>query len=387
MSGVDPRAAEALENIVFIGLPSAFNKEIGQFRPDPAIALPIETGGAGAAFDPRSLTGEALVAGMLRILAWDPGHEHAAYYRAFVRAVKPELLAVLSEAGVLKARSHAWDVAEEIFLALAGLYPEAPEPLLDLAVLYEDRAESLGAAEEEEEAERFNEMAFERYKTLLSMEPPFPEGFLNAGFFFLRRKNWEKAASLLETYSRIGPEGERRDRALAVVKSLRDRGYLDELFKEAYDFIRLGKEKEGLEKAELFLGKNPLVWNAWFLKGWALRRLSRWDEGRQAFEKALALGADGASGDQDEEPMPAGDVYNELAICLLELDRLDEARKALEKALVKEPENVKIITNLGVVAFKQGRRSEAQGFFRTALEIEPEDRAAASWLANAEGER
>ncbi|HUX38791.1 MAG TPA: tetratricopeptide repeat protein [Rectinemataceae bacterium] len=386
MNGVDPRAAEALENIVYIGLPGAFGREVGQFRPDPAIPLPVETGGAGASFDPRSLTGEALVAGMLRVLAWNPGHEHAAYYRAFVRAVKPELLAVLSEAGVLKARSHAWDVAEEIFLALAGLYPEAPEPLLDLAVLYEDRAESLIAAEEEELAEKFNELAFERYKTLLSMEPPFPEAFLNAGFFFLRRKNWEKAASLLETYSHIGPEGERRDRALAVVKSLRDRGYLDELFKEAYDFIRLGKEGEGLAKAELFLEKNPLVWNAWFLKGWALRRLMRWDEARQSFEKALALGADAASGDQAEEPMPAGDVYNELAICLLELDRLDEARRALEKALAKEPENVKIITNLGVVAFKQGRRSEAAGFFRTALEIEPEDRAAASWLANAEGE-
>jgi len=381
---VDPRGAEALENLVYIALPEAFDKVMGAFKPDPSIPLPVETAGAGAGFDPRELSGEAIVAGMLRLLAWDPENEHAAYYRDFVRAVKPELLAVLSEAGVLKARSRAWDVAEEIFLALAGLYPEAPEPLIDLAVLYEDQAESLLGAGKEEEAERLNEMAFERYKTLLGMEPPFSEAFLNAGFFFLRRKNWERAASLLETYTRIGPEGERRDKAAAVVKSLTERGYLDEIFKEAYDFIRLGKEAEGLAKAELFIQKNPHVWNAWFLKGWALRRLTRWEEARAAFEQALELGADRQESD---EAMPAGDVYNELAICLLELNRVDEAKRALEKALSREPENVKIITNLGVVAFRSGRRDEAVGFFKTALEIEPDDRAAASWLAQAEGER
>lgn len=384
MNVIDPRGADALANLIYIALPPAFDREIGGFRPDPKVPLPVETGGAGERFDPRNLTGEALVAGMLRVLAWRPDHEHAAYYRSFVRAVKPELLGVLSEAGILKARSRAWDVAEEIFLALVGLYPEAPEPLVDLAVLYEDKAESLAASGDEEGAERLNELAFERYKVLLAMEPPFPEAFFNAGLFFLRRRNWERAASLLETYTRVGEEGERRDRAAAVVRSLRDRGYLDELFKEAYDFIRLGKETEGLEKAEEFLAKNPHVWNAWFLKGWALRRLSRWEEARAAFEEALALGAGGRGPESGEEPLPAGDVYNELAICLLELGRPEEARKALEKALLREPENVKLITNLGVVAYRQGRSAEALGFFRAALEIEPEDQTAATWLERAE---
>ena len=379
---VDPRAAQALENLVYVSLPEAFDREIGSFKPDSAIPLPVET--AGNTFDPRNLSAEAIVAGMLRVLAWSPENEHADYYRAFVRAVKPDLLNVLTEAGILKARSRAWDVAEEIFLALIGLYPEVPEPLLDLAVLYEDRAESLGSAGDEEGAERHTELAFDRYKELLSREPPFPEAFLNAGFFFLRSKNWEKAASLLETYVRIGAPGEKRDKAEAVVKNLRDRGYLDELFKEAYDFIRLGKEAEGLEKAERFLAENPRVWNAWFLKGWALRRLSRWDEARLAFERALELGVESDARSQGEEGMPLGDVYNELSICLLELDRVDEARGALEKALTREPENVKIITNLGVVAFRQGKRSEAAGFFRTALEIEPEDKTAASWLSKVE---
>ncbi|MEI6877001.1 MAG: tetratricopeptide repeat protein, partial [Spirochaetota bacterium] len=147
---------------------------------------------------------------------------------------------------------------------------------------------------------------------------------------------------------------------------------MDNLFKEAYDFIRLGREDEGLAKARLFLQKNPTVWNAWFLTGWALRRLTKWDEARIAFERALELGAEGT------------DVRNELSICLLELGRVGEARRELEKALNEEPENVKIITNLGAIALRQGRPDEAACFFRTALEIESGDLAATRWLAEVE---
>lgn len=364
----------ALRRLIYIELPAAFTREIGAFKTDPAILIPVEPGCEPEHFKSRSLSWEAIVAGMLRLLAWDPKHEHADYYRAFVKAVKPRILAELSEAGIIKARNKDWEVAEEIFRALSGLYPDAPEPLIDLAVMFEDRADAYTAAAKEALAEEMDERAFETYKRLLSMEPPFPEAWFNAAFFFLRRRNFERAKTLFDTYCQIGENEEHITRARDIVRKLEAQGYLDELFKEAFDFIRLGKEEEGLEKARIFLEKNPTVWNAWFLVGWACRRLGRWEEGRLAFTKALELGAEGA------------DVRNELSICLLELGLLDEAREALELALKAEPENVKIIVNLGAVAFKAGRTEEAAGFFRTALEIEPEDSEAARWLALIEGE-
>jgi tetratricopeptide (TPR) repeat protein len=134
----------------------------------------------------------------------------------------------------------------------------------------------------------------------------------------------------------------------------------------------MGEEEKGLERAKLFIEKHPKVWNGHFLVGWANRRLGRWEEGRAAFEKALALGAEGA------------DSLNELSICLLELGRIDESRKALEKALRIEPENVKVIVNLGTVALRQDKRREAEGFFRAALEIDPDDPAAKLWLERLE---
>lgn len=368
----------ALRRLVFIELPASLARPIGSFTPDPSVPLPVETGpvssGEPERFDRKSITAEAIVAGMLRLLAWRPSHEKADYYRAFVKAARPTILAELSEAGIAKARNRDWEIAEEIFRALAGLYPEAPEPLLDLAILSEDRAELYTQSGREALSEEMDERAFEAYKRLLALEPPFPPAFFNAAFFFLRRRNFDRAASLLETYVKIADDDDKKARAKEVLRKLGQQGYLDNLFKEAFDFIRLGDEEKGLVKAKEFIERHPEVWNGWFLVGWAYRRLGRWEEGRAAFEKALALGAEGA------------DSLNELSICLLELGRIPEARRALERALRVEPENVKVIVNLGAVAVRQDKLAEAAGFFRAALDIDQSDPAAKSWLERLESE-
>jgi tetratricopeptide (TPR) repeat protein len=370
----------ALRRLVFIELPAGLARPMGDFTPDPSVLLPVETGIEAerldfpGRFDARAITAEAIVAGMLRLLAWRPDHEKAGYYRAFVKAVRPQILPELSEAGIAKARNKDWEIAEEIFRALAGLYPEAPEPLLDLAILSEDRAELYSQSGREALAQEMDERAFDTYKRLLALEPPFPPAFFNAAFFFLRRRNYDRAASLLETYVKVGEDDEKKERASEVLKKLRRQGYLDNLFKEAFDFIRLGEEEKGLAKAREFIERHPTVWNGWFLAGWAHRRLGRWEEGRAAFERALALGAEDV------------DSLNELSICLLELGRIPEARRALERALRLEGENVKIIVNLGAIAVRQDRLGEAAGFFRAALEIDPSDPAAKSWLERIESE-
>ena len=236
----------------------------------------------------------------------------------------------------------------------------------------EDRAELYTQSERTALAEEMDERAFEAYKRLLALEPPFPPAFFNAGFFFLRRRNFDRASSLFETYIKVGDDEDKKARAKEILQKLGEQGYLDNLFKEAFDFIRLGEEERGLAKAAEFIKVHPEVWNGYFLVGWANRRLGHWEEGRAAFEKALALGAEGV------------DSLNELSICLLELGRIPEARRALERALRVEPENVKVIVNLGALAVRQDKNREAAGFFRTALDIDPSDPAAKSWLERLE---
>jgi Flp pilus assembly protein TadD len=118
------------------------------------------------------------------------------------------------------------------------------------------------------------------------------------------------------------------------------------------------------------LQRHSDVWNGWFILGWALRKLGRWEDGEAAFGQALELGGDNS------------DTRNELAICLMEQKKYAAARKELEAALREEPENVKIISNLGVLAMKKGDSDEAAAFFRTVLELEPEDPIALQGLAS-----
>jgi Flp pilus assembly protein TadD len=363
------KAKAALSSVLFVRLPEQAVRSLGIDGFDAGLPLPVQTPGMIVKFDPSMISPESVMAGILRILAWQPDHPHAAEYRNLVKSLRPELLAELSDAGLAKAQAKEWDLAEEILLALAGLYPEAPEPLLDLALLREEHARLLRQEEREQRAEEEEDLAEGCYRKLFAHEPPFAPAYFHAAFFFLRLKDFDRAVSLFTTFIQLGDDEAKVAKAKEALKKLGELGYLDNAFKEAYDFIQLGQEEKGLERAREFVARNPGLWNGWFLVGWASRRLGRWEEGVQAFEKAADLGS------------AESDTFNELALCQMELGDLAKARTSLEKALGLEPENVKIIVNLGVLALRLGREDEALGFFRSALEIDPDDSLAAEWIA------
>ncbi|MDD3980607.1 MAG: tetratricopeptide repeat protein [Spirochaetales bacterium] len=363
------KAAQALAGVLFIQINPERLKDLGIEGWEAASSLPVQTPGQLQRFDPAMISPESIVAGILRVLAWQPRHPLAAQYRKLARALKPELLAQLSDAGVAKAHAKDWDVAEEIFLALAGLYPESPLPLLDLALMREERAKLLREEEREALAEEEEDKAYQSYTSLLEMEPPFPPAYYHAALFFIKKRNFDRAVSLLTSYIGLEDDREKVETAKSILAKLQDLGLLDRTFKEAYDFIQLGQEEKGLEKAREFIAVHPDVWNGWFLAGWALRRLGRWNQGAEAFKKAIELN----SGDTDS--------FNELALCQTELGELGAAKASLERALRLEPENVKIIVNLGALAHRMGKTGEARGFFMSALEFDPDDALAKDWLA------
>lgn len=367
------RAERALVSVVFVQLPQGALDSLGFVGLDSGTAIPVQTPGPIVRFDASMVSVESIVAGMLRVLAWQPENKFASKYRQLVKSVRPGLLAELSDAGIAKAQDKEWEIAEEIFLALIGLYPEVPEPMLDLALLHEEHAKLLREESEETRAEEEDDLAFDCYRQLLTMEPPFSPAYYHAAFFFVRKRSFDRAVSLFTSFIGLSEDEEKVARAQDVLKKLKELGYLDTTFKEAYDFIQLGDEEKGLSKAEEFVRRYPEVWNGWFLIGWANRRLGRWEEGREAFTKAVSLGS------------LETDTFNEMALCQIELGDLEGARVSLEKALRLEPENVKIIVNLGALAFRMGKKGEALGFFKSALVIDPDDALAKDWVEKAEG--
>lgn len=361
------------DRIVFLSVPESLRGRVESdaedgFKIDPSIPIPVEIPPGSETLDIEHLSWEMILSGMIKVISRDPAAEDANYYRRFVLAVKPDIQGEFTEAAILKARNGDFALALEILSALRGLFPDSPTVVLNTALVLEERGDAHERAGREEEAEADAELAFEAYKTALAFKPPFPDALFNAGFFFMKRKSFDKAKDCFKRYIPLAVDPRKKARAAAIVKEIETRDLDDAIFREAYDFIRLGEEDRGIEKARDFLERHPGVWNGWFILGWGLRRLERWEDAAAAFRQALELGGDGC------------DTRNELAICLMELGDLAQARSELEKALRLESENVKVISNLGVVATRAGRLEEASGFFRTVLELSPEDPVAKSFL-------
>ena len=363
---------DPLARIAFISIAETTQRTIGDFALDPAILLPIELPPGAEKIEASDVRGEAIVAGALKVLAHDPQTKNADYYRRFIRAVKPDIMDELTHLGITSARNGDSALGIEIFKSLEGVFPEDASPALNLAIVYDQRARQLEKLDNTGPAEESENLAFEAYKRALAINPSEPAIHYNFAFFYLHQRSFEKAREHLVFYAKSGTDGKLVREAERLIKEIDSQGLADGLFKKAYDFIRMGKEDEGIRSIDGFLKDHPNVPNAWFLRGWGLRRTGRYAEGREAFAKALELGA------------PHPDLLNELAICLMETGDLNEGRRRLLEALQIEPENTKIISNLGIIAMKQGDMKEAAGFFRTVLELDPEDPIAARYLESLE---
>ena len=371
--------------IVFLPVPAFLKDEIKTFDLDPSILLPVELEAGVNTPDLAKLSWEMILSGMLRVIAAGETvsgpdtarvpQEWIDYYRGFIFTVKPEIYHEFMSAAIVKTENGDFDMALEISAILEGLFPRSPGVLLNKALILEKKAEALeknGHAAEKENAE-----ALQAYETALSVEPVLPDTVFNAGFFFMRQKNFARARDCFSRcISGEEKEGipweiseEKKEQARKIIQDIANQVYDDDNYREAYDCISRGNDEMGLSKIREFIEKQPKNWNGWFVLGWALRKLGRFADGLEAFKKATELG--GAN----------SDTRNETAICLMELGDFKGARKELEQALLSEPANIKIISNLGVLAMKAGNRDEAAAFFRTVLELDPEDPLAAHFLA------
>lgn len=374
-----------LESVYFITLPEGFELSKESFPIDVTIPLPVQKKDSDAPgqFNPEELTQEQILAGILTVLAYDKHNQNLQYYRSIITKARPNIKKELSEAAILKVKNEDFELAEEIFLALQGLDPEDKAITLNMALFFDQRADSYRRSGLTEDANAYDEDALHYYKEAMVAEPAIPDAFFNAGFFYLKQKEYSNAKDAFETYlaltcdtpdEDLGDNGVyKKERAQEIVYNIKNENIDDARFKAAYDLISNGEEEKGLDQIRMFLQNNPKVWNAWFMLGWGLRRIGRFEDGIQAFSKALEYGGDTNS-----------DTYNEMAICHLETGNYEEAKKALLKALAIEPESTKIISNLGYVALREGNIADAQKYFTTVLEFDPDDKIAQTELAKLE---
>jgi tetratricopeptide (TPR) repeat protein len=358
--------------IVFFTIPESLREQLAEktksvFVINTAIPVPIEIPDGNEKISPENMTVEAILSGMLRVIqAGEEKKQWLDYYRNFVFVLRPEIFVEFTEAAAIKARNGDFDSAQEIFSVLEGLFPSSPLVMLNRALAYEEQAlqcRKLGSEEH-----RAVQAASALYEKLLELEPPFSQALYNGGLFYFYQDDFPKAAEYFSLFLQTNGDEDKKELVEKILKNITDNGLDDESFTQANKFIREGKAQEALDSIRDFLERRPLVSNGWFILGWALRLLCRWADGEAAFRKAIELGAD------------SSDTRNELAICLMEKGDHSGARRELETALREDPENIKIISNLGVLALKDGKKEEASAFFRTVLELDENDPVAKKFL-------
>lgn len=367
-----------LSSVYFLNLPEGFSVPNSKFSFDPTKPLPVQKkdGEEDKAPSAEDITEEQILSGMLTVLAYDINNQHRDYYRTLVTQARPNIKKELSEAAILKARNEDWQLAEEIWLALHGLDSEDKAIILNMAIFFDQRADALRAHALYDDADAYDDSALNYYREAMDTEPEIPDAFFNAGFFYLKKHNYPDAKGCFESYVALTADTKdedlddngvyKRERAQEMIDKISNRKLENEHFHLAYDLIASGQEEKGLLEIRKFLQDNPAVWNAWFLLGWGLRRLGRFADALQAFEKAREC----EGGDENS------DTLNELAICQMETGKLDEAQESLVEALSMDPESTKIISNLGCLFLKRGMKDEAKKYFLTVLEIDPEDKIA-----------
>jgi len=374
-----------LNSIYYISLPENFELSKNAMHIDKTIPLPVQKKDKDSPdnFNMEELTSEQILSGILTVLAYDKSNKHLDYYRNIIKDARPNLKQELSAAAILKTKNEDFDIAEEILMALRGFDPEDVAIILNTALFFDQRADSYRRSGLNEDADAYDASAEEYYKMAMDNDPPPPDAFFNAGFFYLKRNDFFNARGCFESFlaltcdvkdEDLGENGiYKKERAQQIINEIKNGNMDDARFKNAYKLIQSGQEEKGLEELRVFLQHNPDVWNAWFMLGWGLRRLGRYVDAEGAFNKALECG-----GDEN------ADCYNELSICCMEQKKFDQAQAHLLKALQIAPENTKIISNLGYAALKQGDVSTAQKYFQTVLEYDPNDKIAALELERLE---
>ena len=158
-----------------------------------------------------------------------------------------------------------------------------------------------------------------------------------------------------------GEEDEKRTHTRKILADITAKLADDETLMAAYDAIQMNKEEEAITTVEGFLSANPTVWNAWFLKGWALRRLARWEEAQDALLKALSY------------TTASSDLYNELAICALESGKRELAKQYLDTAIDLDEGNITLLSNLAYLHLADDELDLAREYLERARSVDEDD--------------
>ena len=352
---------ESLRSLRYIKVPKGMRIESPGFRLDPDIMLPVQLKTGEIKLKAEDISLEAIVSGMLTVIAYDENNINAEYYKDFVMTVDPTLPENLNKAAIAKEEQKDYEFAEELFLAVYHLLPQSAS-CINLATLYSAMAVDAEDKGDDEKEDEFLSRAKGTLKDGLRRFGENEEILAEISSFEAFTGNLEDAREYLERYMAVAAEGEKKQEMKKLLSRISFQLENDEDIKAAYDFMMLDQPEKTIEITNGFVQKNPRIWNGYFLRAWALRKVGRYDEARKDLLKCLELGE------------TSSDIYNELSICELECGNRDLAKTYLETAADLDPDNLTVASNLSYLYLGDKEFDEAREYLEKARFLSGDDK-------------
>ena len=351
-----------LQDIVFIHLAQDFETSNKEFKVDPSIPIPVQLqDGSEGIKGEEGVSIAMLASGLIKIIAHQNTHEHITYYRDFLLALQPDVVHELQLAGASKAQNGDLEFALELYLAAVHLNPAIPELFVNIATLYAQHAKNALDSEDNDAFDKYTKLQISILQEGLQEHPLSHLLLSEYGLLQLFLGNDDIALEYLKKYLSYAPEGEKREIIESKVKELQQQADDELTIQEAFDEMQLGNEQQALNLITEFCTRNGKNWSGWFIKGWALRRLERYEEAQECFLKCLTLG--------ERNP----DIYNELSICALELKERELAKDYLEIALELEEDNLTLLSNLALLLLQDEQYNKVSELLIKAKKIDAND--------------
>ncbi|MDY5932276.1 MAG: hypothetical protein SPJ34_09660 [Candidatus Ornithospirochaeta sp.] len=351
---------EKLRTLSYINVPSGLKLDLGSFRIDPSIKLPVQRPEGQKTLRSEDITVEAIVSGMLTVIAYDEAHPAFNYFRSFVLAVEPGIAEELNAAAIAKEQQKDYDFAEELFLAVYHILPQSAS-CINLATLYSYMSVDAEEKKNDEDEDKYLLLAKRTLQDGLRRFGESESILAELSSFEAYMGNLEDAKEYLDRYMMVATEGEKKQEMKKLLQQINLQIENDNDIKEAYDYIMLDKSEKALSVIERFISNNPKLWNGYFIKAWALRKIGKYDDARECLLECLRLGES------------SSDIYNELSICELETGNRDLAKTYLETAADLDEGNLTVVSNLAYLYMMDKEFDQAREYLEKARYLSKND--------------
>ncbi len=202
----------ALSDIRYLKLAEEFETKSDSFTFNPSIALPVQITTEEGEIDPAEGISIAQIAsGIIKVLAYDPTHEHIVYFKELVLALQPDIVHELQLAAAAKGDKGDIAFAKELYLAAVQLNRMIPELYVNLATLYAREAKEAEKKEDNEAFDTAIQAQIAILKEGLDRLPASPLLLSEYGLVQLFLGNSEAALEYLTLYLTSAPQGEKKE--------------------------------------------------------------------------------------------------------------------------------------------------------------------------------